>query len=83
MALWASELGESMLETPPEKPSNLTLYWVALITLAGGIVGVIGGAWLFDEDRFQSDVFMFGSFFVGACLGGMVGWKVVMPKRPQ
>lgn len=71
-----------MFETTPEKPSQFALYWVGLITLAGGTVGVVGAALLFGEEWFQKDAVMFGSFIVGASLGGVIGWKFIMPKRP-
>ena len=43
-----------MFEPPPEKASHFALYWIALIGLAGGIVGVLGGLLLFGEERFQT-----------------------------
>lgn len=71
-----------MFDAPPEKPSHFALYWVALIALAGGAGGVIGAAWLLGAEWFQTTAVMFGSFFVGALFGGVIGWKFVMPKQP-
>ena len=71
-----------MFQSPPKKPSHFALYWVALIAVVGGIAGVLGGLLLFGEERFQTDAIMFGSFFLGAGLGAVVGWKFVVPSRP-
>ena len=73
-------LGDAMFETPPEKPSQFALYWVGLITLAGGMLGVVGAAFLFGQEWFQKDAVMFGSFLVGTGLGGAIGWRFVMRK---
>lgn len=71
-----------MFENPPEKPSQFAFYWIALIAMAGGVIGVLAGLFLFGEERFQTNAIMFGSFFLGAGLGAGVGWKLVMPPRP-
>jgi len=71
-----------MFEPPPEKTSHFALYWVALIALAGGFVGALGGLLLFGEERFQTNAIMFGSFFLGASVAAAVGFKLVVPSRP-
>ncbi len=71
-----------MFEPLPEKPSHFAGHWIKFIALGGGIAGVATAGWLFGEEGLQSNAILFGSFAVGALLGLVVGWRVVMPSGP-
>lgn len=71
-----------MFEAPPEKPSHFAGRWIALVALVGGVAGVVVAALVLGEESVQSDMVLFGSFLVGAGLGAVAGWKLVMPQPP-
>ena len=70
-----------MFEPVPEKLPHMAGHWIVLIACAGGVIGLVVGGWLFGEERFESNAFMFGSFAVGAVLGLAAGWKLIVPRR--
>jgi hypothetical protein len=70
-----------MFEQLPEKAPHAAGYWIVLIALAGGVAGAAAGYWLFGEAAFQtSNAVMFGSFGVGALVGLVAGWRLIVPR---
>ena len=70
-----------MFEPAPERPPHMAGHWIVFIAVAGGIIGVVVGGWLFGEEGFQNNTVMFGTFGAGALLGLVAGWKIVIPRR--
>ncbi len=72
-----------MFEPLPEKPPHMAGHWIVLIACGGGVVGAMVALWLFGEERFQSNTIMFGSFGLGALVGLVAAWRLIVPRAPR
>jgi hypothetical protein len=72
-----------VFEAPEQKPPHFALGRLVVFGLAGGILGLVVAAHIFDVERFQnSNEVILGSFLGGAALAVLMAWRLIRPYSP-